>query len=184
MRNGSEPGMCAAGEAPSSGGWGREGARSEVRAQQRLAPGGPQAPITRKPIWRAALPLTRKPIWRGRIRGRVTAELAFEMIGIDKAFPGVVANRNIDFSARWGEVHALLGENGAGKSTLMSILAGLYRPDAGQIFVNGIPVNFHAPKDAIRHGGGMVYQHYRLVDSRTVAGYLLAGLPRVHFHPN
>src|SRR6267378_305977 len=106
------------------------------------------------------------------------------MVGIDKAFPGVVANRNIDFAARWGEVHALLGENGAGKSTLMSILAGLYRPDAGQIFINGEPRVFHAPKDAIRHGVGMVYQHYRLVPSQTVAENLLLGLPGVPFRLN
>src|SRR5258708_6837290 len=106
------------------------------------------------------------------------------MVGIDKAFPGVVANRNIDFSARWGEVHALLGENGAGKSTLMSILAGLYRPDAGQIFINGEPKAFHAPKDAIKHGVGMVYQHYRLVPSQTVAENLLLGLPGVPFRLN
>src|ERR1700716_3140251 len=97
------------------------------------------------------------------------------MVGIDKAFPGVVANQGVDFSARWGEVHALLGENGGGKSTLMSILAGLYRPDAGQIFVNGVPVNFHAPKDAIKHGVGMVYQHYRLVPSQTVGEKMALG---------
>jgi ABC-type uncharacterized transport system ATPase subunit len=106
------------------------------------------------------------------------------MVGIDKAFPGVVANLGVDFSARWGEVHALLGENGAGKSTLMSILAGLYRPDAGQIFVDGTPVTFHAPRDAIRHGVGMVYQHYRLVPSQTVAENLLLGLPGVPFRLN
>src|ERR1700730_16523982 len=103
------------------------------------------------------------------------------MVGIDKSFPGVVANQGVNFEARWGEVHALLGENGAGKSTLMSILAGLYRPDAGQIFLNGEPVSFHAPKDAIRHGVGMVYQHYRLVASQTVAENLLLGLPGVPF---
>ena len=114
----------------------------------------------------------------------MTSEIAVAMVAIDKAFPGVVANRNIDFSARWGEVHALLGENGAGKSTLMSILAGLYRPDAGQIFVNGAQVNFHAPKDAIKHGVGMVYQHYRLVPSQTVAENLLLGLPGVPFRLN
>src|SRR3982074_3911200 len=94
---------------------------------------------------------------------------AVAMVGIDKAFPGVVANQGVDFSAKWGEVHALLGENGAGKTTLMSILAGLYRPDAGQIFVDGEPVTFQAPRDAIRHGGGMVYQHYRPVASPTGA---------------
>src|ERR1041384_11268 len=109
---------------------------------------------------------------------------AVEMVGIDKAFPGVVANHAVDFSARWGEVHALLGENGAGKTTLMSILAGLYRPDAGQIRIDGQPVAFHSPRDAIRHGVGMVYQHYRLVASQTVAENLLLGLPGVPFRLN
>src|SRR3982074_3682264 len=109
---------------------------------------------------------------------------AVAMVGIDKAFPGVVANTGVDFSARKGEVHALLGENGAGKTTLMSILAGLYRPDAGQIFLNGEPVAVHAPRDAIRHGVGMVYQHYRLVASQTVAENLLLGLPGVPFRLN
>jgi simple sugar transport system ATP-binding protein len=103
------------------------------------------------------------------------------MVGITKVFPGVVANAAVDFSARWGEVHALLGENGAGKSTLMSILAGLYRPDAGQILIDGQPVTLRAPRDAIRHGVGMVYQHYRLVASQTVAENLLLGLPGVPF---
>src|SRR3981081_3895615 len=112
------------------------------------------------------------------------SDTAVAMVGIDKAFPGVVANQGVDFSATWGEVHALLGENGAGKTTLMSILAGLYRPDAGQIFVDGNPVTFQAPRDAIRHGMGMVYQHYRLVASQTVAENLLLGLPGVPFRLN
>src|SRR5437588_7602339 len=102
--------------------------------------------------------------------------LAVEMQQLDKAFPGVVANKGVDFSARWGEVHALLGENGAGKSTLMSILAGLYKPDAGQIFIDGEHVELHSPGDAIQHGIGMVYQHYKLVPSQTVAENLLLGL--------
>src|SRR4030081_1749789 len=109
---------------------------------------------------------------------------AVAMVGIDKRFPGVLANRGVDFSARWGEVHGLLGENGAGKTTLMSICAGVYRPDAGQIVVDGEPVTFHAPRDAIRHGVGMVYQHYRLVASQTVAENLLLGLPGVPFRLN
>src|SRR5437773_7431328 len=112
------------------------------------------------------------------------SDVAVAMLGIDKRFPGVVANRGVDFSARWGEVHALLGENGAGKTTLMSILAGLYRPDAGRIEIDGEPVTFHAPKDAIRHGVGMVYQHYRLVASQTVAENLMLGLPGVPFRLN
>src|SRR5437763_11445205 len=111
-------------------------------------------------------------------------DLAVEMFGIDKAFPGVIANHGVDFSAGWGEVHALLGENGAGKTTLMSILAGLYRPDAGQILVNGEVVAFRSPRDAIEHGVGMVYQHYRLVASQTVAENLLLGLPGVPFSLN
>src|SRR5438105_7319196 len=107
----------------------------------------------------------------GRSCGSLTrpmssGDFAVEMLGIDKRFPGVVANQAVDFSARWGEVHGLLGENGAGKTTLMSILAGLYQPDAGQLFVDGQPVTFHAPGDAIRHGIGMVYQHYKLVPSQ------------------
>jgi general nucleoside transport system ATP-binding protein len=109
------------------------------------------------------------------------SELAVEMTAIDKAFPGVVANQAVNFEALWGEVHALLGENGAGKTTLMSILAGLYRPDAGHIRIDGQPVTFHSPKDAIDHGVGMVYQHYRLVASQTVAENLLLGLPGVPF---
>src|ERR1051326_6081329 len=110
--------------------------------------------------------------------------LAVEMVGIDKAFPGVVANHAVDFSARWGEVHALLGENGAGKTTLMSVLAGLYRPDAGHLSIDGQPRSFHSPRDAIECGVGMVYQHYRLVASQTVAENLLLGLPGVPFRLN
>ncbi|HVA23666.1 MAG TPA: ABC transporter ATP-binding protein [Chloroflexota bacterium] len=98
------------------------------------------------------------------------------MVGIDKHFPEVAANQGVNFSARWGEVHALLGENGAGKSTLMSILAGLYKPDAGQIAIDGQLVELHSPGDAIQHGIGMVYQHYKLVPSQTVAENLLLGL--------
>src|SRR5438128_7885408 len=106
------------------------------------------------------------------------------MTGITKRFGAVVANDDVSFSAHAAEVHALLGENGAGKTTLMSILAGLYRPDAGQIFVDGQPVTFQAPRDAIRHGVGMVYQHYRLVASQSVAENLLLGLPGVPFRLN
>ena len=69
-------------------------------------------------------------------------ELVLEMRGIRKEFPGVVANDDVSFDVRRGEVHALLGENGAGKSTLMNILYGLYRPDAGEIRLNGKPVSF------------------------------------------
>ena len=100
---------------------------------------------------------------------------AIEMRGITKRFAGVVANDNVDFEARFGEVHALIGENGAGKSTLMSILAGLYRPDAGTLAIDGEPVQFRSPRDAIERGIGMVYQHFMLVEPFTVAENVLLG---------
>jgi general nucleoside transport system ATP-binding protein len=88
---------------------------------------------------------------------------------ITKAFPGVLANSGIDLEVRRGEIHALLGENGAGKSTLMNILTGLYRPDAGEIAIDGNAVAFASPIDAIAAGIGMVHQHFKLVRAFTVA---------------
>jgi ABC-type uncharacterized transport system ATPase subunit len=92
-----------------------------------------------------------------------------ELRGITKRFPGIVANDHIDFDLARGEVHALLGENGAGKSTLMNIVYGLYQPDEGEIRVNGQPVRIASPNDAIRHGIGMVHQHFMLIPVMTVA---------------
>jgi ABC-type uncharacterized transport system ATPase subunit len=100
---------------------------------------------------------------------------AVHMTSITKRFGSVVANDDVSFEARFGEVHALLGENGAGKSTLMSILAGLYRPDSGTVSLNGQPVSLHSPRDAIEHGVGMVYQHFMLVPSLTVAENAMLG---------
>src|ERR671937_1653598 len=97
------------------------------------------------------------------------------MRGITKQFPGVVANDRVDFEAAAGEVHALLGENGAGKSTLSNILTGLYRPDEGEIFLYGRRVEFHAPRDALEVGIGMVHQHFRLVEPFTVAENVVLG---------
>jgi ABC-type uncharacterized transport system ATPase subunit len=92
-----------------------------------------------------------------------------ELRGITKRFPGVVANDHVDFDLRPGEVHALLGENGAGKSTLMNVLYGLYHPDEGSILVKGGPIRLQSPKDAIKHGIGMVHQHFMLIPVMTVA---------------
>jgi simple sugar transport system ATP-binding protein len=97
------------------------------------------------------------------------APLVLELRGITKRFPGVVANDHVDFELRREEVHALLGENGAGKSTLMNILYGLYRPDEGEIVLQGKPVTFHSAKDAIGAGIGMVHQHFMLIPVMTVA---------------
>jgi simple sugar transport system ATP-binding protein len=94
---------------------------------------------------------------------------------ITKRFPGVLANDAVSFEAAAGEVHALLGENGAGKSTLSNILTGLYRPDAGEISLDGEQVEFHSPRDAIEAGIGMVHQHFRLVPTFTVADNVILG---------
>jgi ABC-type uncharacterized transport system ATPase subunit len=108
-------------------------------------------------------------------------QVVVEMRGIVKRFPGVVANDRVDFNLRRGEIHALLGENGAGKSTLMNVLAGLYRADGGVIWVNGRPVDFRSPRDAITAGIGMVHQHFMLVPSQTVTENILLGLDEPRF---
>src|SRR5690606_23918760 len=86
-----------------------------------------------------------------------------EVRGLTKRFPGVLANDHIDLTLYKGEVLGLLGENGAGKSTLMNLIYGLYKPDEGEILVNGTPVTIHDPNDAIQLGIGMVHQHFQLV---------------------
>lgn len=106
---------------------------------------------------------------------------ALEARGIVKAFPGIVANDDVDFDVRVGEIHALLGENGAGKSTLVNILSGMYRPDAGQILLDGAPVTFGSPREAIAAGVGMVHQHFTLVPSQTVTENVLLGLKKPRF---
>jgi ABC-type uncharacterized transport system ATPase subunit len=106
---------------------------------------------------------------------------AIEMRGIVKRFPGVVAVDDVDLTVHAGEIHALLGENGAGKSTLMNVLAGLYRPDAGQITVCGHRADLRSPRDAIGLGIGMVHQHFMLVQSQTVTENILLGLDEPRF---
>jgi len=98
------------------------------------------------------------------------------MHGITKRFPGVLANDDVDFDLRAGEVHALFGENGAGKSTLMRILYGLYRPDEGEIELNGAAVSIPSPAAAIKLGIGMVHQHFMLVPTLSVAENVALGL--------
>jgi general nucleoside transport system ATP-binding protein len=104
---------------------------------------------------------------------------AAQLRRLSKSFFGSPANAEIDLDLFTGEVHALLGENGAGKSTLCSILAGLYRPDSGQVIVKGVTCTFHSPRDALAAGIGMVYQHFRLVRRFTVAENLALGHPDV-----
>ncbi|MBF0501121.1 MAG: ABC transporter ATP-binding protein [Candidatus Riflebacteria bacterium] len=103
------------------------------------------------------------------------------MTGIRKSFPGVIANDDISFSIHSGEVVGLLGENGAGKSTLMNILYGLIQPDEGEIRLNQSPVNFASPRDARRHGIGMVHQHFMLIPTHTVAENIALSLDDAPF---
>lgn len=100
---------------------------------------------------------------------------ALEARNITKRFPGVLANDQVDFKLRKGEIHALLGENGAGKSTLMNVIYGLYHPDEGEILVDGEQVTIHGPSEAIARGIGMVHQHFMLVPVFTVAENIILG---------
>jgi len=101
--------------------------------------------------------------------------LAVEMRGITKQFPGVRANDQVDLSVRSGEIHALVGENGAGKSTLMNILYGLIPPDSGEILIDGKPVHMAGPRDAISLGIGMVHQHFMLIPVFSVGENIMLG---------
>ena len=104
-----------------------------------------------------------------------------EMKGISKSFHGFYANKNINLKIKSGEVLGLLGENGAGKTTLMNILYGLYKPDAGNIFVNGESVRIKSPKDSMGSGIGMIHQHFMLVQNHTVAENIALGFRDVPF---
>ena len=103
------------------------------------------------------------------------SQYIIEMLNIRKEFPGIVANDDITLQLRRGEIHALLGENGAGKSTLMSVLFGLYQPEAGVIKKNGQVVHINNPNDATALNIGMVHQHFKLVDVFTVLDNIILG---------
>ena len=92
-----------------------------------------------------------------------------QLRGISKVYPSVIANAEVDLTVQPGEIHAVLGENGAGKSTLMKIIYGVTRPDEGQIIWEGQPVQIHSPHDARKLGIGMVFQHFALFETLTVA---------------
>ena len=98
-----------------------------------------------------------------------------ELKGICKSFGSVQANKNVDFSLKKGEIHALLGENGSGKSTLVNMLSGIYVPDSGFIFMNGKEIRFDSPNDALRAGIGMVHQHFKLVNVMTAKDNIVLG---------
>ena len=104
-----------------------------------------------------------------------TATLAIELIGIDKRFGQVHANKNIDLKVAKGSIHGVIGENGAGKSTLMSILYGFYSADTGEIRIDGKIAKIHSSQDAIKAGIGMVHQHFMLVENFSVMENIILG---------
>ena len=102
--------------------------------------------------------------------------LALECRGITKTFGRIVANKNCDLEVRQGEILAILGENGSGKTTLMNMVAGIYFPDEGRIFVNGEEVTIASPKDAFSYKIGMIHQHFKLVDVFTACENVALGV--------
>ena len=101
-----------------------------------------------------------------------------QLTGITKAYPGVVANSDVSLTVMPGQIHAVLGENGAGKSTLMKMVYGAVKPDAGEMRLNGQVVHIRNPKEARANGISMVFQHFNLFDTMTVAENVWLGLNR------
>ena len=100
---------------------------------------------------------------------------AIELVGITKTFGSIHANQDVTLDVEQGEILSLLGENGSGKTTLMNMIAGIYFPDAGHIFVDGKEVVIKSPIDAFKHKIGMVHQHFKLVDLFTAADNIILG---------
>ena len=101
-----------------------------------------------------------------------------QLTGITKRYPGVVANSDVSLTVLPGEIHAVLGENGAGKSTLMKIIYGSVKPDEGTVVFNGQPVHVRNPQEARALGISMVFQHFSLFDTLTVAENVWLGLDK------
>ncbi len=107
---------------------------------------------------------------------KVSKTAALELKNISKSFGSVVANKNVDLTLYKGEILALLGENGSGKTTLMNMIAGIYYPDEGQIFVDGKEAVISSPKDAFGYGIGMIHQHFKLVDVFSASENIILGV--------
>lgn len=128
------------------------------------------------PPSRSDLLTTDEPIAKGAVGSPNQGQVVVETRGITKRFPGVVANSNIGFRGRRGEIHTVLGENGAGKTTLMNILSGMIQPDAGTLFIRGQEVTITSPQDALKRGIGTVYQHFTLVPNLSVIENVILGM--------
>lgn len=103
-------------------------------------------------------------------------QVALELRHVTKTFGSVVANHDVDLVLEKGEILALLGENGSGKTTLMNMIAGIYYPDSGEMYVNGQEVVIRSPKDAFKHGIGMIHQHFKLVDVFSASENIILGI--------
>ena len=119
--------------------------------------------------------MTERETGGGTAGVREGAPVVLEMRGVTKTFGPVRANDGVSITLHRGEILGLLGENGAGKSTLMKILYGLYKPDSGEVFIDGEEVTIHDPKDAVSRGIGMVHQHFTLIPPLTVAENIVLG---------
>ncbi len=106
--------------------------------------------------------------------------IAIEMKGISKSFGSVFANKNVDLTVYKGEILSILGENGSGKTTLMNMLAGIYYPDDGEIYVDGKEARIGSPIDAYRYKIGMVHQHFKLVDLFSACDNIILGEKHVY----
>ena len=107
---------------------------------------------------------------------------ALELKNITKTFGAVYANKNVSIDVKQGEILSILGENGSGKTTLMNMVAGIYFPDEGQIFVNGKEVVIKSPKDAFDNKIGMIHQHFKLVDAFTATENIVLGIENEKFN--
>ena len=106
----------------------------------------------------------------------MSANAAIELKNISKYFGGNAANKNVNLTINRGEILSILGENGSGKTTLMNMIAGIYFPDEGQIFIDGKEAVIHSPKDAFRYKIGMIHQHFKLVDVFSATENIILGL--------
>ena len=102
--------------------------------------------------------------------------VALELRGVTKTFGKVVANKNVDLTVYQNEILSILGENGCGKTTLMNMIAGIYYPDSGHVFVNGNEVVIRSPKDAFKYKIGMIHQHFKLVDVFSASENIILGI--------
>ena len=112
---------------------------------------------------------------RGMVN-RMETRAAVELRHITKTFGKVYANRDVSLTFNRGEILSILGENGSGKTTLMNMIAGIYFPDSGEIFIDGKEVIIHSPRDAFNYKIGMIHQHFKLVDVFTAVENIVLGL--------